>query len=169
MRNNIVLTGFMGTGKTTVGKKVAEKLNMKFIDTDSVIEREEGMSISDIFSQKGEKEFRKIESRIVKKVSQNTNCVIATGGGVVLNKTNMDCLRKNGIIIYFESDVESIFRNVNGSRNRPLLQSDDLRIHIYNMLEKRKNYYMNHDYKINVGNLTVEEVVNKVIDIYKNL
>jgi len=166
---NIVLTGFMGTGKSTIGKRLSCKLNMDFVDTDKRIEDMENMTISEIFAQKGEAEFRRIESAVIEEISKYSNCVIATGGGVVLNRTNMDNLRKNGMIVYLESNVDAIIRNVSGDTGRPLLKKSNLREHIMNMLEQRKNYYMNYDYKVDVSNVSVEKAVDMIAEIYKSV
>ena len=96
---NIILTGFMGSGKTAVGRILAEKLNVEFVDMDDLIEREQKMSISEIFSRFGEKRFRKLEKEVAGRVSQGKNQVIATGGGVVLSSENMANLKMDGIII----------------------------------------------------------------------
>ncbi|MBZ4644726.1 MAG: shikimate kinase [Petroclostridium sp.] len=167
MKQNIVLTGFMGTGKSTVGKHVAGELDMGFIDTDHIIEHEQGMTISEIFSQKGEAYFRELESKVVEKVAQQENMVIATGGGVVLRSENMQNLRKNGIIIRLKADVETILRNTSQNSNRPLLQHGDLRSRIEAILNQREAYYSNNDYEIDVSLLTVEQVVSMIMNIYR--
>lgn len=168
MKSNIILTGFMGTGKSTVGKVVASKLQMQFIDTDAVIERQEGMTISDIFSTFGEKHFRDIESKVIEQTSKLKNSVVATGGGVVLNPGNIENLRHDGIIIYFQSNVDTIIRNTSGSDHRPLLQRDDMRKNVGLMLQQREQYYRNNDFSIDVSDLSVEQTVQKVIEIYES-
>jgi len=103
---NIVLTGFMGTGKSIVGEKLAQRLGMGYIDTDQIIEEREGCEISKIFKEKGEDYFRKIETEVVKEVSSFNNCVIATGGGVVLKEENIKALRRKGIIISLSANPD---------------------------------------------------------------
>ena len=95
---NIVLTGFMASGKSSVGKILAEKLNIKFIDTDILIEQKLNKKISDIFKENGEQYFRQQETKVVEEISNLTSCLISCGGGVVLNKYNIELLRKNGIV-----------------------------------------------------------------------
>lgn len=162
-KKNIVLIGFMGTGKSTVGKKVAQKLRMGFIDTDECIEQQEGLTISDIFSQKGEEYFRNIESEVVKVVSCREGIVVATGGGIVTRKQNVEYLRKNGVIIHLKADVDTILRNTSKSTDRPLLQYGDVRKRIVEMLEQRKQHYRNCDHEIDVSGLDVEQVAGRII------
>ena len=165
---NIVLTGFMGTGKSTVGKKVAEKLDMKFIDMDSYIENKLGMTISDIFLNKGEPYFREIEKEAAKELSRFTGTVIATGGGIVLNSENIKNFRENGIVICLKADVDTILRNVSCSQERPLLKQGNVRSTIEKLLEYREPYYKNNDYEVDVSILTVEQAASVIGDIYTN-
>ncbi|MDE0554546.1 MAG: shikimate kinase, partial [Candidatus Poribacteria bacterium] len=95
---NIVLVGFMGTGKTSVGRRLASQLRMRYVDTDDLIEQDTGRCITNIFAEDGEPAFRDLESEAVRKASKLYNHVISTGGGVVLSKTNMEALKQNGII-----------------------------------------------------------------------
>ncbi|MCG8502777.1 MAG: shikimate kinase [Firmicutes bacterium] len=167
-KHNIVLTGFMGSGKSTVGRKVARRLNMEFADVDDLIERHEGMKTTDIFSAKGEPYFREIESEAVKSISQREKVVIATGGGAVIRKQNRDYLRSKGVIIHLRADADTLLRNTSKDNNRPLLQHEDVknkRSRIVEMLEQREQYYKDHDYEIDVSPLSVEQVVEKIIDI----
>ena len=99
---NIVLCGFMGCGKTTVGKILSEKLSMKFVDVDELIEQEQGMTISEIFEKYGEIGFRKIENETIKKVSQWNNAIVSTGGGSVLNVDNVTALKSSGKIFFLD-------------------------------------------------------------------
>ncbi|MDK2800110.1 MAG: shikimate kinase [Clostridiales bacterium] len=167
MEKNIVLTGFMGTGKSTVGKSVADKLGMQFIDIDHLVEQDQEMYISEIFSLKGEAYFRELESKFVQKVSQYTNVVIATGGGVVLNRDNINNLKKNGIIIRLKANIETILRNTSKNNTRPLLQNGDVRSRIEEILKQREKYYQNNHYEIDVSFLTIEQVVSEIIKIYQ--
>jgi len=108
---NIILTGFMGSGKSTCGKILSELIKMKFIDTDKMIEDRTGLTVSQIFEQYGEKKFREIESSVIEEVSKRDGYVIATGGGVVLSTQNMDNLRKSGKIIYLHISYKKTYRN----------------------------------------------------------
>ncbi len=166
-KKNIVLIGFMGTGKTVVGRTISSKLNNKFLDVDVLIEEESGMTISDIFSQKGEEYFRDIESRIIKKISLMSNVVIATGGGAVLRKENIDNLRKNGLIVLLKADVSTILKNVSYNSNRPLLQLGDAKTKVIEMLKKRKEYYNNNDFEFDISDKSIEQVAEDVLNVLK--
>jgi len=163
---NIVLTGFMGCGKTTVGKVLAQKLVKKFIDVDVKIERSAGMSIKDIFANFGEEHFRKLESDEIEKISSQNNCVVATGGGVVLNAKNICALRKNGIIVYLKCGMEKIEQNLSDDLSRPLLQSGfDA---AYRLYAEREALYENCDIIIDAGG-GVDEIVEKILIEVENV
>ena len=142
---NIVLVGYMGSGKTTVGKTLAEKLEMDFLDTDLEIEREQGCSIREIFEEKGEQGFRDIETALLKKLSGNAvNTVIATGGGIVLREENRKLLKKTGKVVLLSASEETTFQRVKNDTGRPLLDSagaEELKNKIHRMLESRAAAY----------------------------
>lgn len=157
---NIVLTGFMGTGKTTVGKLLAKKLNRTFFDTDTIIEQQLSASISDIFKSVGEKQFREYESQVVKLMSSMDSCVIACGGGVVLNKHNIDLLRKNGIIINLFASPKQILSRISHEDHRPLIKKLINPMEgIKKMLNERKVAYDNCDIAVMTDGLTPEQVI----------
>jgi len=160
---NIVLTGFMATGKTVVGKLLAEKIGFQYIGTDELIEKQTNMKISEIFAVYGEPYFRDIETEIVRKVSEFDNYVIATGGGVVLRKENMDLLEKNGIIINLTASPDKIYERAKNSNERPLLNIPDPKSEIIRLLNMREPYYKRCNFRINTDNLSVEEVVNECL------
>lgn len=159
---NVVLTGFMGTGKTEVGKALAEKLGYEFLDTDELIEKRVGLKISEIFEKFGEPYFRKIESEVVEDVSKLNKKVISTGGGVVLKSENMENLSKNSIIINLRASPEEIYNRLKDKDDRPLLKKDDVLGEIKKLLEVRKKFYERCDYYIDTDGLTTQEVVEKV-------
>ena len=145
---NIVLTGFMATGKTTIGRAIADRSNFTFEDTDSMIITKTGMDINEIFSKYGEEHFRDLERECVKEAASKDNLVIATGGGVVLDKRNIDTLRENGIIINLDPDFAIIESRVAQARaSRPLMQGESIE-NIKKRFEARKSYYDNCDRKI---------------------
>ena len=149
---NIVLTGFMASGKTQISKKLAELSGFELVDTDALIESETKMTINEIFAQKGELEFRKLEHNIICRVSELDNTVISTGGGVVLDKNNMAVLRKNGVIVNLAPDFDVIAERLNNARaTRPLLKDSDIS-DIKKRFEDRLPFYANCDYKIKVSN-----------------
>lgn len=147
---NIVLTGFMASGKTSVSEEIARISGMKLIDSDETIVKNTGMSINDIFEQRGENAFRMIESGIIAQISNMDNCVISTGGGVPLNKENMKALRVNGIIFNLDPDFEVILSRLDAARDtRPLLKNSEIE-EIRTRFEQRKSFYADCDYSIHV-------------------
>ena len=141
---NIVLVGYMGSGKTSVGKALAKDRNMDFIDLDEYIVQKEGRSINDIFTYESEEYFRNLESRVIAGLSNLSNTVISTGGGAVLRKGNRDNLGKLGHVVYLKADVDTIVERVKGDDSRPLLQSEseeELRKRVSMMLDSRNPYY----------------------------
>jgi len=160
---NIVLTGFMGAGKSAVGRRLAERLGMSMVDTDDIIEKEAGMRITEIFQRFGEERFRELEREVVKKVSRLDNHVIITGGGVVLNKENMADLRRKGVIIHLHADPEVIYNRVRGESHRPLLQVKDSMKRIRELLEYRAPFYADNDMEVDTTSLTVEEAVDEIV------
>ncbi len=161
---NIILIGFMGSGKTVVGKMISEKLNRKFIDIDKLIEEEQGQTIQEIFSDLGEGYFRKLEKEMVVRAVKDGNQVIATGGGVVLDPENMANLRKNGVIIWLAVSPEAARRRTQGDGSRPLLRVNYPEQTIEELLGFREPFYSQADFKVETSNLSVEEVVSKILN-----
>ena len=166
-RPNIVLVGFMGTGKTSIGKRLAMQLRMHYVDTDDIIERDSGRRISDIFSEDGEETFRELESEAVRKASKLDNYVISTGGGVVLRESNMTELRRNGIIFCLTATPEEIYRRVRHQSHRPLLQTPDPLSKIKTMLEDRHAYYVKADYMVETTGRSFGEVMAYIKRVFK--
>lgn len=164
---NIILVGFMGTGKTAVGKELAQKLKMKFVDMDDIIEERESMEISEIFAKKGEPYFREVEKEIAKEISKQSNLIIAAGGGAVINEENVKNLKSNGIMICLTASPDKILERTKGYIHRPLLNVSDQKTKISELLAKRAQYYARADYQIDTTNLTIDEVVQKILDILK--
>lgn len=160
---NIVLTGFMGSGKSVVGRKLSNTLSMGFIDTDALIEKDVGSSISKIFKIKGEQYFREAESKAVSLVSLLDQHVIATGGGVPLRKENMDELEKNGTIVFLQVSAEATLKRIGHDMSRPLLQTQDPLETAREIIEKRKKAYSRCSLAIDTDTLTVDEVVVRII------
>ncbi len=169
-KSNIVLTGFMGTGKTSVGKRLASILGMDFVDTDMEIERLTGLKIPEIFQMYGEERFRKEESADVERIAALQNTVVATGGGVVLNPENMRHLRKNGFVVLLQARPEVIARRLQGSDDRPLLADKEQLIErIEGLLQEREPYYEDCDLKIDTSDLDVQGVAEKIIKELREL
>ncbi len=163
---NIVLIGFRGTGKSTLGKRLAKKLGMGFVDTDELICEETGMSIPKIFEEKGEEWFRRVEEKIVSRVCELDNFCIACGGGVVLSKSNVEKLRKNSKVILLKSSPKVIFNRIRGDANRPALtKKEELFDEIRFLLSERKNFYESAaDFVVDTSRKGVNSCVKEIID-----
>lgn len=124
-KSNIFLIGPMGAGKTTIGRKLANKLGYKFYDLDRVIEDQTGAPIPLIFEIEGEAGFRQRETRALNRLAEQSQILVATGGGAILKAENRDCLSKNGLVIYLETPLKEQLRRLKHDRSRPLIQSED--------------------------------------------
>lgn len=162
---NIVIVGFMGTGKTVVAKGLAEKLNRDFLELDGIIEGKEGMSIREIFEKKGEAYFRKIEKEAVKEAAKKQGLVISAGGGAIIDEENFRNLKRNGTIICLEASPDVILKRTKGNTCRPLLNVGDPKKRIEELLKKRKPYYKKVDFRIDTDNLKIEQVVEKIMGL----
>lgn len=160
--NNIVLTGFMGTGKSTIGKVIAKRLGRPFIDTDTLIEDEAGATISTIFAERGESQFRILERIVIDRVCKQQAAVIATGGGAMVNEENAQRLKESGTVICLTATPEIIFSRVRGNEDRPLLRGDNPLEKIRGLLEARAEAYAKADLMIDTSRLSIEEVVEKI-------
>ncbi len=163
---NIILIGLMGSGKSTVGRLLAEKIGLNFVDTDQELEKWTGRIISEIFATDGEKEFRRLETQIVSQVVNKTGQIIATGGGVILRSENIKALRKNGIIIFLNADVEVLYKRLKDDNSRPLLQTNDLKKKLKDIFESRLELYCKTaDFEIDTSNLEPEEITQKIVQL----
>lgn len=163
---NIILVGFMGTGKTAVGENLSRILGYPLIDTDDLIEEEVGLSIPEIFSRFGEPFFREVESRVVERVSKLDAHVISTGGGVVLREENLENLRRNGIIFCLNATPEEIWRRVSSESHRPLLNVPDPMGRIRELLVKRAPFYAKADFQIDTTDRSIEEITEEILKIF---
>jgi len=159
---NIYLVGFMGTGKTSVGKELAKKTKRHFVDLDELIEFKVKRSIADIFSKSGEPNFRKIESRALKQVSREKNFVVGCGGGIVLDKNNIKVMKKTGLVVCLKASPQIILKRVCGCSHRPLLNVADQKERIMHLLKLRSPYYALADKSVDTSKLTVKQVVSKI-------
>ncbi len=148
----IFLIGFMASGKTSIGEKIAKKLNLQFIDIDNVIEEESGLQISDIFTERGEDYFRNLEENALNKIIEKENVVIATGGGTTCFFDNMELMNKNGITVYIKLSALDLFNRLENSQtDRPLLKGlnkEKLLAKIVELLNKREKFYKQAQYTI---------------------
>ena len=146
---NLVFIGMRGAGKSTVGQKVAQKLGRKFFDSDAEIEKFAGKKIAEIFEKNGEKKFRELEKKIIKKLSREKNAVIATGGGAILDAKNVENLRKNGILIFLNAPIEVLQKRIFGDKNRPSLTGKNPADELAEIWKKRqKKYFAAADFEI---------------------
>jgi len=170
MKTNIALIGFMGVGKTAVGKVLAEKLGMSFIELDLLIEQKAGKSIPEIFQQNGEAAFRELEMRVTEEVANKKKAVIACGGGLVLNKINIERLRKSARMVYLTASPGAILKRVaNEEGQRPLLEVGNPTLAIREMLSFRKPFYERAaDIKIDTSKLDINAVSKQIISKLKD-
>ncbi|RJQ40489.1 MAG: shikimate kinase [Nitrospiraceae bacterium] len=164
---NIVLTGFMGTGKSEVGKELSRVLGWQVIDIDTEIEKSQNMKITEIFKQFGEPRFRDLETEMIKNLSKNKNVIISTGGGAVLRQENMDALRESGVIICLTAAPETILKRTSNNNDRPLLQAENPLKKIKELLEFRMPYYQKADIIVDTENKKPFEVAEEIIEIWK--
>ena len=167
MRKNLVLLGMMGVGKTTLGKIVAKKIGLKFIDTDANIEENCSMKISEIFKRKGEKFFRLEENKEVLKSLKESNSVIALGGGAFIDKIIRGNVLKNTISIWLDADLKDLNKRIKWSNKRPLLNEENNQKKINKLYDERKNIYKLANHKINCNNLSKESIAKKIITFYE--
>ena len=167
MRKNLVLLGMMGVGKSTLGKIVAKKQGLEFIDTDNIIEEKYSMKISEIFKKKGENFFRLEEEKVVLKSLKKSNCVIALGGGGFINTTVRNSILKNAVSVWLDCDLKIINKRTKWNKRRPLLDKRNNEKKINKLYAERKNIYKLSNYRINCSKLSKENIVNKIIIFYE--
>ena len=162
---NIILIGFMGAGKTTVGNVVAERLNQPLFDTDQLIEQQTGMSISKIFEIYGENEFRRLETEMLKgNLSASKDWVLSVGGGLPLKEENRGLLKKMGIVVYLRVQPDTVLQRLKGDKSRPLLQGGDVKQKVESLLRQRGSIYEEGaDIVINVDGKTPENIGQEIL------
>jgi len=173
-KTSIALIGFMATGKTTVGKILAERLGGEYrhIEMDEMIENVAGKSIPKIFSQDGEENFRRLETLICKKVAKMDYCVISCGGGVVLNKRNIKNLHKKAILIYLKSSLEAIYDRIlkNGIKSRPVINRENFEEEIKRIYTIRKPLYQDAaDVELETSDKDIDMIVDEIIEKLKTI
>ena len=165
---NIYLIGLMGSGKTTLGKILSKKLDKIFYDSDQVIEEKLGVDVSMIFEYEGEEGFREREKDILLELVSKKNIVLATGGGIILSKSNRDLLSENGIVIYLKSNQKDLILRTKNDKTRPLLKNGNIELIIKKLCKEREPLYEEiADFEIMTKNKRVHEVVNEIIRIIK--
>ncbi|MFH0795656.1 MAG: shikimate kinase [Candidatus Omnitrophota bacterium] len=163
----IVLTGFMGTGKTKVGKILARRLGLAFVDTDGLIEERAGLSINKIFEQYGESHFRVLEKKVIKEVSEKDGVVIAIGGGAFIAPENRANLKKKGVTVALLAEVKEIARRTANDTSRPLLKEGGRQARIKTLLKKRLPYYRKADFCLDTTGKSPGKVVQEIINFVK--
>lgn len=161
--SNIFLVGLMGSGKTTIGRALAKKLNLRFVDADQEIEARTGASIPLIFEIEGEASFRQREADVIRDLTEQQGIVLATGGGAVMNEQSRHYLRERGIVIYLRASVGSILQRTSHDRNRPLLQTADPKAKIEELSRQRTPLYQE------LAHITVETGRPNVQSVLQNI
>ena len=168
---NIVLVGLMGSGKTTVGRRLAQELNQDFFDTDHELIEKTGVTIDHIFDIEGEKGFRERESKILENLCQMSNIILATGGGIVILPKNREILKNAGLVVYLFSSVDQLFRRTSKSKTRPLLEnSSDRKKTITELLEDRDVYYREvASFVVDTTGKKLKEIINIILRESENV
>ena len=166
MKKNLVLTGMMGVGKSSIGQSLAKKLEMTFIDVDKIIESEESDSIQDIFKKKGENYFRMLEQRITTNQIKSTNSVIALGGGAFINDEIRKTVLKNCISFWLDLSTDFLLLRITEYKKRPLLNKPNLKETLEKIYQERKSIYALANFKINCNKISKVELVEKIATLY---
>ena len=168
-KENIILIGFMGSGKSTIGKKLARALEYRFLDTDELIEERAGKTITQIFAEDGEATFRRTETELLEELIQNeTHCIIATGGGMPLRPENAACLKKLGMVVLLNATPETILERLKEDTQRPLLQGDNKAEKVNALYNERfPKYTAAADYVVNTDDKTFYSIINEIETLYK--
>ena len=167
MEKNLTLTGMMGVGKTTIGKRLARKLKYAFVDIDKIIENQEGESISSIFKNKGEDYFRKLEKQQTLKELKKDKSVISLGGGAFLNSSIRQCSKKHSISFWLDVPIETLLKRLKKSKNRPVLGKEKTDGSIKKIYYIRKKFYNKADYRIKCKTLNLKQVIEKILYFYE--
>ncbi|OEH92880.1 shikimate kinase [Bacillus solimangrovi] len=161
----VYLTGFMGSGKTTIGKELGKYLGVPVIDTDEWIEKEKDKSIRDIFNEEGEESFRKYERECLKEMPEK-NAIITTGGGMIIQSVNRQYMQTHGQVIYLHCDLDEIFRRLEKDTSRPLLDGTK-RENIRKLMNERKQWYEESHIKIDTTQRSINDIVKEIADRIK--
>ena len=164
---NITLCGMMGSGKSAIGKILANKLNYNFIDVDKIIENEAKKTIKKIFEEDGEVYFRDLEEKITIDTLENKETIVSLGGGAIINKQIRNSIKKNSYNIYLNVDINILTKRLQFSKTRPLIYKKDLKTELINLISKRKKFYQKADLIIqNEKNMieTAENIIKKIVN-----
>lgn len=158
----------MGVGKSTVGRKLAKKLKLKFIDIDQIIERQEKITIKEIFENKGENYFRKIERKVSLETLKKNNLVIALGGGAFIQSSIRSLAKNSAISFWLDLDTKLILKRLTNIKKRPLLNKDSLEMSINKIYSERKKIYNQSNYRIKCDSLEMDQIVERIKKLYEN-
>lgn len=164
---NLALIGFMGVGKSSVGRLVADHLRFAYLDTDDLIESRVGKSVNDIFAQDGEPAFRELEQQVVAELAGRTQTVISTGGGLPVNPANLASLKSHALVVCLWASPEGILERVAGQTHRPLLQTSDPLPKIRDLLTVREPFYRQADVLVNTEMRSIKEVGQHVVHQFR--
>ena len=168
MNKSLVLTGMMGVGKSTIGRLLAKRLKIKFVDVDRIIERNERKTIKQIFEENGEKYFRKLEKKITLKLLKNKKVVVALGGGAFINDEIRNKVLKTSVSIWLKVSLDKLHKRYRRNDKRPLLNKKKLDKEVRNIYLSRKKIYSLADFKINCDNIDKAKIVEKILYFYEN-
>jgi shikimate kinase len=162
MFKNIILTGFMGTGKTSVGMQLAKDLGYAFVDIDKLIETDQNLSVTSLFSKFGEPYFREVEAEIIQQVMMGEGQVVSTGGGAVILDANREAFKKGGYVICLTASTDVIFDRIKQETHRPLLQTADPKAKIQELLASRAKFYAQADACIDTSDKSVDDIIKAI-------
>ena len=168
LRKNLVLTGMMGVGKSTIGKSLADKLSFRFVDIDKIIEKKEGNNIDFIFKNKGENYFRLLESKITLNEVKKENAVISLGGGAFLNNSIRKSVKNSSISFWLDVKIEILINRLKKNKKRPLLLNKNLNETVKKIYLERKKTYSEANFRIKCESLKPELIVNKILNLYES-
>jgi len=160
---NIFLVGFMGAGKTAVGKVLAGKTGYEYRDADKIAETKAGMTVTEIFAARGEEGFRELESEILASLAKGERQVVSTGGGAVMRPANIETMKNGGVIVYLKASPETIWERVRHSKTRPLLQVENPFERVKELLSKREHLYELADAIVATDGRTPAEIAGEII------
>ncbi len=177
MKNTIYLTGFMGSGKSTIGPILANTLGWDFFDLDRLIEDKTEKKIRDIFEKEGESYFRKLETDTLKGISESQNVIISLGGGTVANEENLEILKKTGKIIYLKVSLDTVYQRLKYKKDRPALTKsnseslsrEEMTDRIKKLMDTRLKYYEQADYTVDTDNNSVGKTIDKIVKIISQI
>ena len=161
---NIILCGFMGSGKSVVGRELAKMMGCRFVDTDELIEKEQGMAIKAIFAARGEDYFRELEHDVCQRLGETKNSVIATGGGALTFARNVDAIKKSGKVVFLDADFETICERIGNSSTRPLFRDRESARALFEA--RRTQYLTASDYTVD-GNMSARKTAMTIASLFK--